>query len=194
MNQKSIALVLIMLAFLGGSFVSVLDPVEVNWMWLAPILLAGSVGLYLFRRASHSEARADHRLTGDMDTLENSLANIARNLDTLCEGKENLPVYEARFEIDRRFREDLNRFAEARETMIHVFGIQGYANVMSAFAAGERYINRVWSASTDGYLEEVNRYLEKARNQFIDANGLFRQLRSRESAADEDAGARAQNS
>ena len=118
---------------------------------------------------------------------------FARNLDTLCEDKENLPVYEARFEIDRRFREDLNRFAEARETMIHVFGIQGYANVMSAFAAGERYINRVWSASTDGYLEEVNRYLEKARNQFIDANGLFRQLRSQESAADEDAGARAQN-
>ena len=39
--------------------------------------------------------------------------------------------------------------------MIHVFGMQNYADVMSNFAAGERYINRVWSASTDGYVDEV---------------------------------------
>jgi hypothetical protein len=62
--------------------------------------------------------------------------------------------------------------------MIHVFGMQNYADVMSAFAAGERYINRVWSASTDGYLEEVRLYLEKARNQFVEANGLFRRLQT----------------
>jgi hypothetical protein len=184
MNIKPISLVLIMLAFLAGSFVSVLDPVEVEWAWLAPILLAGSVGLFLFRRARHGEASAGHRLTGDMTVLGESLARILANLEELCEDKADLPVYEARFEIDRRFREDLNRFANARETMIHVFGMQGYANVMSAFAAGERYINRVWSASTDGYLEEVQQYLEKARNQFVEANGLFRQLRA---AADSEA-------
>jgi hypothetical protein len=87
-------------------------------------------------------------------------------------------VYEARFEIDHLFREDLNNFANARETMIHVFGMQKYADVMSAFAAGERYINRVWSASTDGYEDEVHQYLEKARNQFDEANSLFRKLQS----------------
>jgi hypothetical protein len=176
MNIKQISLALIMLSFLAGSFVSVLDPVEVEWTWLIPILMAGSVGLFLFRRASHSEASSGHRLSGDMTILDESLAQILANLEELCDGKQHLPVYEARFEIDRRFREDLNRFAHARETMIHVFGMQGYANVMSAFAAGERYINRVWSASTDGYLEEVHTYLEKARNQFVEANGLFRQL------------------
>ena len=36
------------------------------------------------------------------------------------------------------FRQDLNDFAEARESMIHVFGIQQYADMMSAFAAGEQ--------------------------------------------------------
>jgi hypothetical protein len=178
MNAKTLALLLIMASFLGGAFVSVLDPVEVDWAWLAPILLIGAVGLYQFRKASHSEASAGHRLTGDMDTLGQSLSNVLLNLEELCERKAALPVYEARFEIDRRFREDLNNFAEARETMIHVFGMQGYADVMSAFAAGERYINRVWSASTDGYVDEVHQYLEKARNQFVEANGLFRKLQS----------------
>jgi hypothetical protein len=51
--------------------------------------------------------------------------------------------------------------------------LQNYADVMSAFAAGERYINRVWSASTDGYVDEVRSYLERATQQFRDAGSLF---------------------
>ena len=39
---------------------------------------------------------------------------------------------------------------------------------MSRFAAGERYLNRVWSASADGYIDEVNTYIEKSREQFSD--------------------------
>ncbi len=88
-------------------------------------------------------------------------------------------MYEARFEIDRLFRDDLSRFAEARESMIHVFGMQNYADVMSNFAAGERYINRVWSASTDGYVDEVRMYLERAREQFREARRHFDELASR---------------
>ena len=41
-----------------------------------------------------------------------------------------------------------------------------YGEVMTDFAAAERYLNRVWSASADGYIDEVNEYLEKASNQF----------------------------
>jgi hypothetical protein len=70
-------------------------------------------------------------------------------------------------------REDLNDFANARESMKHIFGLQNYADVMSAFAAGERYINRVWSASTDGYVDEVRSYLERATQQFREALALF---------------------
>jgi hypothetical protein len=40
---------------------------------------------------------------------------------------------------------------------------------MSQFAAGERYINRVWSASADGYDAEARNYLERAASQFRDA-------------------------
>ena len=88
----------------------------------------------------------------------------------------NLPVYEARFEIDRLLRDDLNNFANARESMKHVFSLQSYADVMSAFAAGERYINRVWSASTDGYVDEVHNYLDRATQQIREARVLFVKL------------------
>jgi hypothetical protein len=187
MNIKSLSLLLVMAAFLAGAFIAVLDPVTVNWTWMGAVLLAGAIGLALFRRALHTEASSGHRLSGNMQTLQSSLVNVLTNLEDLCARKESLPVYEARFEIDRLFRTDLDNFANARESMIHVFGMQKYADVMSAFAAGERYINRVWSASTDGYRDEVYMYLVKARDQFKEAHGLFMELQSAASAAAESA-------
>jgi hypothetical protein len=47
---------------------------------------------------------------------------------------------------------------------------------MSNFAAGERYINRVWSASTDGYVDEVNLYLDRALRQFREAHEHYHGL------------------
>lgn len=173
MNARTGYLLVVILAFLGGAFVSVLDPLAVNWSWLGPILAVGVFGLWGYRRAVHGEASSGHRLAGNMQLLAGSLANINANLRDLCARKEALPVYEARFEIDRLFRADLDSFAEARETMIHVMGMRNYADVMSAFAAGERYINRVWSASTDGYQDEVRTYLERAREQLGEAEALF---------------------
>ena len=174
--MKIFALILVIASFLAGAFLSVLDPRTVEWNFMAPALLVGVIGLFLYRKQQHGEHRAGERLAGNMGTLSRSLANILVNLEELCRRGEDLPAYDARFEIDRLFREDLNNFAEARESMIHVFGIQNYADVMSNFAAGERYINRVWSASTDGYVDEVRTYLERARSQFEEGHRHFSEL------------------
>ena len=176
MNTKTLALLTIMASFLAGAFISVLDPTQVNWIWFVPVFVVGVVALIIYRRAHHVEAKASHRLSGNLQILETSLANILGNLENLNNDSDNLPVYEARFEIDRLLREDLSNFANARESMKHVFGLQHYADVMSAFAAGERYINRVWSASTDGYVDEVRNYLERATHQFREARSLFAEL------------------
>jgi hypothetical protein len=174
--MKTIAILMIMATFLAGSFIGVLDPREVNWSWFVPVLLFGTVGLWLARKAHHQETRAGGKLAGNIEIMTNSLDNILSRLTLMCKNKEELPTYEARFEIDRLFREELNNFAEARESMIHIFGMQNYADVMSNFAAGERYINRIWSASTDGYVDEVNLYLDRALNQFTEAHEHFNQL------------------
>lgn len=179
--MKAIALLLIVTSFLAGAFLSSLDPRSVNWTLMVPALLAGVAGLWLHRRAERGEIRGGQRLAVDMEALAGSLENICQGLEKVCARGDDLPVYEARFEIDRLFRDDLNRFVEARESMIHVFGMQNYADVMSNFAAGERYINRVWSASTDGYVDEVRTYLERARAQFAEARLHFDELASRHS-------------
>jgi len=176
MNIKTLALLIIMATFLTGAFISVLDPTQVNWLWFTPVLTVGVAALFIYRKAHHGEAKASHRLSGDLQTLDTSLSNILGNLETLNADSDNFPVYETRFEIDRLLREDLINFANARESMKHIFGLQNYADVMSAFAAGERYINRVWSASTDGYVDEVRSYLERATQQFREARVLFTDL------------------
>ncbi|MDT8319608.1 MAG: hypothetical protein RQ826_03700 [Xanthomonadales bacterium] len=175
--MKTLAVLLIVIAFLAGSFLSVLDPREVAWNYFLLALAPGLIGLWIYRKARQEEARASDKLTGNMEILGSSLDNIRTNLAALCERRHQLPVYQARFEIDHLFRADLNRFAAARESMIHVFGMQDYADVMSNFAAGERYINRVWSASTDGYVDEVHKYLKAARSQFEKACEHFHALK-----------------
>ena len=177
--MKILAMVLIASSFLAGAFLSVLDPVRVNWAMFVPVLLVGAVGLVMHLRAQHKLASSDVMLSGNMDTLETSMRRIVANLETMQARGADLPTYEARFEIDRLFRHDLNAFAEARESMVHVFGMQNYADVMSNFAAGERYINRVWSASTDGYVDEVTAYLDKATTQFREAERHFTEIRNR---------------
>ena len=184
--MKLFSFLIIIAAFLAGSFITVLDPREVNWSWLIPVLLLGTIGLWLSRTAHHKEARAGHKLAGNIDLLGTSLDKIRANLELINDNKEELPTYEARFEIDRLFREDLNNFADARESMIHVFGIQNFAEVMSNFAAGERYINRVWSASVDGYVDEVNLYLERALNQFVEAQEHFYELKLKHAVETQD--------
>lgn len=167
---------LIALGFLGGALIAVLDPREVNWMWFAPVVIAGIVGVAMLRRARHQEASAGDRVAGNLDMLAASLNNISTNLAGLIARNDQLEVTEVRTEVDQLFREDLANFAEARESIIHRHGLRSFADIMSAFAAGERYINRVWSASTDGYVDEVKMYLDKAHHQFVEASEKFQAL------------------
>lgn len=186
--MKTLGLLMVAAAFLAGAYLSSLDAREVNWAWLLPVLLIGAAGMLMRRRALHREARSDDRISGNLTTLRDSLRNIVAELETLDDAKAELPPHQARFEIDRRFRADLNRFAEARESMSHVFGLQAYADVMSAFAAGERYVNRVWSASADGYVDEVRDYLGRARAQFGEAEAALNELFRQQDALDRSTG------
>jgi hypothetical protein len=58
--------------------------------------------------------------------------------------------------------DDLGRFAELREVLVSEFGLDHYAKIMTEFALAERTINRVWSASADGYVDEVRTSLARA--------------------------------
>lgn len=159
---------LVVAAFLIGAYLASLDPRSMEWAGFIPVILLGFLGVYLRKQALHKHASAAHVLEANRKDIEESLARIVAGLEELDAGKDDLPTYEARFEIDRRFRADLEAFAEARGGLSHMYGLQAYADIMSAFAAGERYLNRVWSASADGYVDEVREYIGRAREMFLE--------------------------
>lgn len=159
--------------FIFAALIAVLDVNEVNWLLFAVPVVIGFFGVIWHRRKLHAEASHGEMVTGNLATLAKTLDNVVSNLENMVANLDTLPPHQARFDIDRLFRQDLNDFANARECMSHAFGLQAYADVMSSFAAGERYLNRVWSASADGYIDEVNQYLQRALQQFHEAHGLL---------------------
>ncbi len=57
--------------------------------------------------------------------------------------------------------------------MIPKLGMQRYADIMSPFANGERLLNRAWSASADGYVDEVRSCIAGARAELQKASRLL---------------------
>ncbi|HZX22703.1 MAG TPA: hypothetical protein VFF18_04140 [Woeseiaceae bacterium] len=159
--------------FLSGAYFASTDADATEWAWFLPAAFAGAAGVIMVKRATRAGATADHVLEGNRRDLTESLTGICANLERLYGDRDSIPPHNMRFEIDRLFRDDLIRFVDARHSLSHLYGLQVYADVMSEFAAGERYLNRVWSASADNYVDEVMLYLGKARDQFLRAKKLL---------------------
>ncbi len=164
--MKRIGYLLITLSFLGGTLVAVTDTLTVRWGIFIPIFLAGFVGVALVQITIRQHAQAADTVTTNIRTIHASLDSVVKKVGRLNGDKENINTYDMRHRIDEMLVEDLDDFIEARESIGHKYGLQNYADVMSHFAAGERYLNRVWSASADGYIDEVNAYLVRAEEQF----------------------------
>jgi hypothetical protein len=129
-------------------------------------LVVGFAGVFLARHGSRAAATAADLLEANMAAVRESLDNVVRDVGRLNREKNDIPTYDVGKEIDRSVLDDLNRFVDARKAISHTYGLQAYADIMSHYAGGERYLNRVWSASADGYVDEVNAYLALALEQF----------------------------
>ena len=167
--MKKIGIVLIAIAFLAGTLATVIDVETVRWIPFIASLVTGIIGIVLVKVSLKREARSAEVLTRNMLQIESSISSIIKNLKELNDRKETIDTYDVRHEVDELFLEDLNTFVEARESISHTYGVQAYADVMSHFAAGDRYLNRVWCASSDGYIDEVNEYLARSLEQFEDS-------------------------
>ena len=168
---------LISVGFLAGSLVAVQTAEnEVDWSWYVPAFLVGVAGIVIVHRAIRAETREEGALGANLQAISESLQRIAQNARQLDADKESIDVYDLHGRIDEIFRDDMATFVEGRESIAHLHGLAAYAEVMNEFAAGERYLNRVWSASIDGWIDEARQYITLAREQFDGAASKLRAL------------------
>ncbi len=166
--MKQLGYFLLCAGFISAAYATALDVENVNWTLFVLSALAAVAGVVMLKRHARTVAQSDEVLESNRAELRESIENVVRDLREIV-SSGSVRGAALRDRIDTTLRPDLIRFADARESMVHLFGLQTYADIMSHFAAGERYINRVWSSSADGYDVEAARYLGKAEEQFADA-------------------------
>jgi len=167
---------MIVIGFIAGALLSVVDELEVQWGYFICALIVGAIGVVLVQSGKRQHTKSEEKLTSNIQNIQASLSRITENITQLNAAKDSVDTYDMRYRIDELFGDDLAIFVQARESISHLYGLQAYADVMSYFASGERYLNRIWSASADGYIDEVNTYLDRAQKQFADALSKVRQL------------------
>lgn len=167
--MKKLGLLLIGVGFIGGALFAVLSRTSVVWSGFVPCLVVGFIGVVLVQVALRRETRNVGRIEADVQTLDERLRRIVEDVNTLDRDKATLDVYDLPARIEERLPNEILAFADARKTMSAVWGAAVYADVMSHFAAGERYLNRVWSTAADGYIDEAHASLSRSRDEFSQA-------------------------
>lgn len=169
---------MVTVGFLAAALATVVDENAVRWLWYIPALIVGAAGVAAIRINDARRNKAEHHIAAKIETVDSSLERIAANITKLNAEKHSINTYDMRHRIDELFIDDLERFVDARESIAHRYGLAAYGEIMSGFAAGERYLNRVWSASADGYIDEVNSYLDRAQEQFAESLEKIRRFKA----------------
>jgi hypothetical protein len=174
--MKTIGFLMVTVGFLAAALASVVNEEVVRWLWYVPALAVGVAGVVVIRINDARQHKTEHHVTSKIETVVGSLERIATNIRNLNAEKQSIDTYDMRHRIDELFVDDLEMFVDARQSIAHRYGLAAYGEIMSDFAAGERYLNRVWSASADGYIDEVNAYLDRAQEQFSESLKKLRDL------------------
>ena len=105
--------------------------------------------------------------------MKDALHNLVGLLAQMNAHRDTIAVHDVHTRIDEELTSRLTGFVEARESLIPLYGLQAYAELMTEFAGAERNINRAWSASADGYIDEVWICLTEAQRQMDGARALL---------------------
>jgi hypothetical protein len=177
--MRQLGYLLITVGFLAGSYFTVVEREGVPVVLYLTSFAVGVLGVALARIAIHRATRSAHVIEANIAAIASSLERVVSRVEALARDKASIDVYELRHHIDRELPEHLDAFVQARQSLAHTYGLAAYADVMNPFSAGERYLNRVWSTSTDGYVDEAHTYLDLAREQFAETLEVFRRLGER---------------
>ena len=168
--------ILLAVGFLSAAAAAVIEKEAVLWFYFAAGMAIAAAGVTMAQLGLRQKATTAEVLSNNIGAIEKNLSAICRHAETLSRDREKIFVYDFHQKIDEIFPPHLEAFVTARESLIHVYSMNDYAHIMNHFAAGERSLNRVWSASVDGYEDEVRLCIEKANRHFQEALHEFKRV------------------
>jgi hypothetical protein len=144
----------------------------IPWGWYTFAMCLGIAGVAVLRHAKQQDHADDAQTEAEYSVIQRSLAEVAATVEEMSCQTDHVPSEVVR-RIDDQCAEPLSDFADSRQALVKRFGLGMYAEVMTEFAAAERYINRAWSAAADGYVDEVKASLVRANRHLQEAKALL---------------------
>lgn len=111
------------------------------------------------RRASDGANAGSDRA---IEVMKSALASAQTRTKTLRERAPAAALDEVAKECEAIVRDCVEAVAAQQESLSRIYGFAGYAQVMTPFAAAERWLNRAWSAASDTHRPEVLSSLDRA--------------------------------
>ncbi len=145
----------------------------ISWPWYGLSVAASILGIGLLRSGKRAAARQSGHSAASLKQLRVHLSNLVNNARKLHEEHAKMKPRETLQYIDERLADDFREFADGRDNITREYGLETFAEVMTHFAAGERAINRVWSASADGYVDEASAYIQRGLNHLTEARRVL---------------------
>ncbi|MCX4241054.1 hypothetical protein [Paraliomyxa miuraensis] len=184
MHSRRLGHVFLWVGVIGGSFVAVRDPSAVHWPAYGAMAALALGGVVLLRKTAAQASGTADQVAQRVERLRDALVRADEELRALHEELvaqgEGADPYAVHERLDARLAEPLAVFADEREAMIPSFGLAVYGEVMTRFAAAERLVNRTWSASADGYIDEVRTCVAQAHALMAEARERFLVLAPRD--------------
>ena len=137
------------------------------------------VGAVMLRRGHAADATASQKLRVTADGEDTHLSQVVEQLDALIsdatDSQALLPLADIVTRIEQIQLGPLASFIESLPQLVSRLGVGRYAQVMDRFAAGERLLNRSWSAAVDGADEECRDSLRQSREALGKAAEMLKQ-------------------
>lgn len=158
-----------------------------KWPASLPVFLLGAFfalfGIVLWRRTIAIEVK--EKLKNQKEDSSNPftlLRNMQGPLQSLMEDIDELDEATTCERIDHILEGFVLPFAEVREGVIQQLGMADGAEILVTVAFGERMLNRVWSAASDGHMPEARAVYPDALDAMTEAYMLAQNALEKESA------------
>ena len=127
----------------------------IPWIWYSIATAVCFAGVVLLHMSRKNTTEKSDKSAASLNEITQALERVIGNTKQLAAESSKLAPSKIVDRIDNVLANDLRIFAEGRDCMTTEHGLTVFADVMSPFAAGERAINRAWSAAADGYIDEA---------------------------------------
>ena len=145
----------------------------IPWVWYLISAATCIAGIVVLFKAKSTEGQKSETSESSLAEINTSFDRLIGNIQSLANDVQAIPPSQITNRIDDQLADDFRIIAEGRESITKEFGLDIFADVMTQFAAGERAINRAWSAAADGYVDEADACINRGLGMLRQAQQIL---------------------